>query len=71
MITYMVENECNEIIGYSTQLCEAKRIGEKSYASNRFLITKLVGPYKYEGYHDYYLVYDGKKYKKTKDRRQF
>jgi len=64
--SYVVQNVFSEVIGYTTQLCEAKRIGEYSDYREYFTIIKLVGPEKYEGYHEYYLHYDGKKYKKSK-----
>jgi hypothetical protein len=62
--TYLIENNLNEVLGYSSQLHEAKRILEHKTDSGK--ITKLVGHYFGEGYHAYYLIYDGKKYTRAK-----
>lgn len=64
--TYLVENRMGEVLGWSTQLCEAKRLGEHSDYRDNFKIIKVVGPNRCEGRHEYALQYDGKRYKKTK-----
>lgn len=63
--TYLVENAQNQVIGYYTQLCEAKSFLEKNEPSGK--ITCLKGNYFGEGFHLYYLNYSGKKYNRTKN----
>lgn len=64
--SYIIENHNGEIIGYSIQLCEAKRILERN-SPKLGKITCLKGPYFHEGFHHYYLIFDGKKYNKLKE----
>jgi hypothetical protein len=61
--TYLVENVFGEVIEYCTRLYDAKNILEYNKISG--IITKLRGQYFGEGYHHYYLKYDGKKFKKV------
>lgn len=60
MITYTIESQNKQLFGYAFRLSDAKEIAKKMpYA----LITKLQGPYKYEGMHQYYLEYKEGKFK--------
>jgi hypothetical protein len=63
MITWMVENSNKEVIAYTDRLSDAKRIAQCEAVAK---ITKIVGPYPYEGYHAYYVVWDGKTFKTEK-----
>lgn len=64
MISYIVENSQGEVLGYSLKLTEAKEILEKSTDQGR--VTKLIGPYRYEGFHARILEFRSGRYREVK-----
>lgn len=62
MVTYMIEKN-NEIVGYTFTLGEAKKYLLENVGDT---ITKLCGPYKYEGFHHYYMTLKNGKFIKNK-----
>jgi len=63
MITYLIENESSQVVGYSFTLKEAK---DYLIKGEGHVITQLVGPYKYEGFHHYYMKLIKGKFVKSK-----
>lgn len=63
MTTYYVENDKKKILSYFSRLRDAKQLVISlciPFNSNRIVCLK--GPYKYEGWHAYYMRYNGKKF---------
>lgn len=63
MVTYLIENESNQVVGYSFTLKDAKEYLTNGQGA---VITQLVGPYKYEGFHHYYMRLIKGKFVKSK-----
>jgi hypothetical protein len=62
MTTYLIENEYNEVVDYSKYFDTAKRIAKQLPVAR---VTKLVDSYYGEGYHAYYLNWNGRKFTRT------
>lgn len=62
-ITYYIEDCNGEILGYFKTLTEAKRQLVK-LVSNEHRIVQLRGQYFGEGFHSYYMYFDGIKFYK-------
>lgn len=63
MITYLIENKDSQVVGYEFTLKEAKEYLTQGIGCQ---ITQLVGPYKYEGFHHYYMRLIKGKFVRTK-----
>lgn len=66
MTTYYIETIDNcSVFAYYDRLYGAKR-DLLRFKDNEAIIVCLKGPYKYEGYHAYKMIYDGKRFKRVK-----
>lgn len=64
MISYYIESlEDNSVVWYYDRLKDAQA-DLKTSRYYDFRIVKMIGQYKYEGYHQYYMYYDGEKFTK-------
>jgi hypothetical protein len=61
MVTYLIENDKKQVVGYSFRLSDAK---EYLLDGQGTIITKLVGSYRYEGFHHYYMRLENGKFVK-------
>jgi len=67
MVTYYIEvAKTGNIFYYYFKLKDAKCDLLQHFKPNSAKIIKLVGQYAYEGYHQYALTWNGKKFKKEK-----
>lgn len=65
--TYYIEGlSDNHLYTYFTRLRDAKYDLIKLFKPNHARIVCLKGSYRYEGYHAYYLTFDGLKFKKQR-----
>ena len=61
--TYYIEDSRGEILGYFKSLTESKR-QLKKLIPNEHRIVQLKGQYFGEGFHKYYMYFDGSIFKK-------
>lgn len=62
-MTYMIENSNSKVLGYYTRLNDAKDFVIALGAPfNCYRIVAMRGPYKFEGFHAYYMRYNGKSF---------